>query len=341
MKTKHTKVVNIKKFIKRVRVVLLIFCSLTKLNALDEQAKVVISDAHGIIDTASFQLSKTIPEDESGIVLLDETVERLKIAKNNSIARFEKETGRKYNPDDADGLNPWRESTQIYIDTFKKVKGTSVELLALYWIFQSNIFSNKQTYPAILQAWQKYSDHWEVILLYGDELLMSESMRKGMAEKSSDKRSILLWVISERRKVLTKMTTINTENWKNSKTLTWWFNQKYLKYVDRPGAPTKPEDLLPSHAWAANSLIWSQIELLDEKLCTGSEAKDVIREIRACAESSLQTESNSRYEKEIRKALSERLPEVEKELAAHPELWPVSLPKWDGRPSWEIKLKNE
>ncbi len=321
--------------------VILLSCLYQKAVALEVNPAKINSESEKFDNSKSIQLSDSIPDDEGGIELLDETVAKLHIAGKNSITRFEKDTGRKFNPDDADGLNLQRESISIYIEAFKKAKGQGVELLLLYWIFQKNIFSNEAIYPAISQAWKKYPTRWEAILAYGDELLMSESNRISRAENSSDKRAMLIWVISERRKVLANLVLINPEIWKNSKTLTWWFNKNKKRFEGKLGAPTKPMDLLPSHAWAANSLIWSEIELVSEKLCNVNEAKDIFQEIRVCAAAALKTEPTSRYEKDIRKALNERLPELEKELATHPELWPKELPKWDGRPSWEIKLEDE
>lgn len=291
--------------------------------------------------SAVLPVSDVLPDDGSGIALLDEALDAFAKAGKKAILRFEKKVGRKFTSEDSDGLSPEEEYLPVLTEAFKKAKGTGSELLMLYWITAKHVFSNEETYPAILRAWKKHPNRWEAILVYNEEILQNQSIRSGRAKQPADKRAILLWIISEERKVVTHMITIKPEVWLNIKTLAWWYQHEKRRRDGRPGAPTKPEDVLPSYAWAVHNLIYDELELVTEKLCTAADAKDVLAQLRTRCEDALKKEPGSKIAGDIRKALTKMLPKVEKELAEHPELWPKSLPKWDGRPSWEIKLEND
>lgn len=288
-----------------------------------------------------FTLSSVIAEDGSGIEILDATKSALGKAVSRAAVRFEKENGVKLTNDNSDSLNPEKEYEPVLIDAFQKAKGTGIELLMLYWIGTMHVFSNEEIYPAIFQAWKQCPNRWETILLYEDYLLVTESNRSSRAKKNEDKRAILLSVNSESRKLLAHVKTINPEIWKNNKILAWWFERVKKEYGSGPGAPTKPEHVLPSYGWAVSNCIYTELNFVSEKLCTALEAGQILGQIRSSCEDALRKEAGYINADQLRDFLKDRLPAVEKELAEHPELWPKELPKWDGKPSWEIKIEGE
>ncbi len=309
-------------------------------------AEPVVSSQNGInmipVSVPLQPITALLPDNGSGIEVFDETLEKVREAGKNAIARFEKKTGLKFNDIYSDDLDPENDVWIALSNGYNKAKGTDAEMLILLLVSERIYLLDDATYPAFLSAWKKHPKRWESFLMYDSGILNNEYRRAVLiAKKPEEKRAILLWLIPEYQNFIAQLESINTKDWENSKTLQRWY--QYIKEVEggRPTALKKPRDILPTYAYAVHNWMYTVLELVKEKLCTVAEGVVMLKQTRATCESALKKEPTSEYAKNIREVLNEELPKLENDLTAHPELWPKDLPKWDGKPAWEIKIEGE